>query len=139
MKRLLFVVTAALAIGACGGDDDDASCPYVQPLGVAGTCSERSTFAPGQPLTIRLQPGDHEECADLACEVEREGGDLFFTVTQELCAAREEQHEGPVACATGFVACEVPALDEGQYTLRINGTPFGFVTVSADATDTECY
>lgn len=139
MRKLLLVMTAALAVTACGDDGDETSCPDVRPLGVDRTCNEGMTFAPGQPLTIRVEPGDYEECADLDCKVEHEGGDIFFTLTQELCSAREEQRDGPVRCAVGLLACEIPALDEGQYTLRVNGAPFGFVTVEAGANDTQCF
>jgi hypothetical protein len=130
MNKTRWIVGAAVLFLVACGDDDDC---HQEQLQVQEVCNT-TTVAPGQPLVIDVATEMTDACGPTACMVERQGGDIVVQVEVNRCTDRDPN----VACDLAGARCELPALDEGGYALRVNGSPFGMIHVDAASTGTEC-
>jgi hypothetical protein len=71
-----------------------------------------------------------------ACEVTVNGAQLQLKLTANWCV--DSLQACPSACARWTVACQVPALAAGDYTVTVNGGHGHTLAVRAGAATTTC-
>ena len=115
MNRIILAAVSLVVVMGCGAGG--GVCSAVTSGGAF--CIPDAGLAPaGQKLTFEIIDQCLGGCgtSSLACEVKRDGGTITLSVAGQVCTPA-----GNVACKAACALtprkCEIPALEEGDYTI----------------------